>query len=168
MNRWSAPRGVTMYEHGDGEYYLASEVGDREAKHLARISELERATDIAIQLNNDHQQRISELETAIKELHEAGTAVANRRDELVARIAELEKQLAMANDAAAKGDLARQNAGGMEMRISELEEHVRLLRSQLHGIINLKDLVTPSQYNRICEVLRSSSKDWPTIDEEVT
>lgn len=33
------------------------------------------------------------------------------------RIAELEQQLAQANDAAAKGDLARANAGGMEMRI---------------------------------------------------
>ncbi len=38
------------------------------------------------------------------------------------KIAELEQQLAMATDAAAKGDLARQNAGGMELRIQELEK----------------------------------------------
>lgn len=44
---------------------------------------------------------------------------------LYARIAELERDIVLANDAAAKGDLARANAGGMEMRIKELEETLR-------------------------------------------
>ena len=42
-----------------------------------------------------------------------------------ARIAELEQQLAMANDAAAKGDLARANAAGMDMQIQELKIALR-------------------------------------------
>lgn len=44
------------------------------------------------------------------------------------RVAELERDLLFANDAAAKGDLARANAGGMELRIAELE--MELLESQ--------------------------------------
>lgn len=39
-----------------------------------------------------------------------------------ARIAELEQQLAFANDAAAKGETARLTAAGMESRIAVLEE----------------------------------------------
>lgn len=46
-------------------------------------------------------------------------------DDVDARIAELERRLTFAEDAAAKGELARQNAGGMEMRISELEKALR-------------------------------------------
>lgn len=49
------------------------------------------------------------------------SALESRLDGLNTRIAELERDLALANDAAAKGDLARANAGGMEMRIKELE-----------------------------------------------
>lgn len=37
------------------------------------------------------------------------------------RVRELELALALAEDAAAKGEAARRNAGGMEMRIQELE-----------------------------------------------
>lgn len=51
-----------------------------------------------------------------------------------ARIAELEQQLAMANDAAAKGDLARANAGGMEMRIHRLES-ICHAAYQLAGVV---------------------------------
>ena len=46
------------------------------------------------------------------------------------RIAALESQLAMANDAAAKGDRARHDAGGMEMRIKELEAQLADIRKQ--------------------------------------
>ena len=41
-------------------------------------------------------------------------------DSLAAELAACREQLAFANDAAAKGDLARQTAGGMEMEIQEL------------------------------------------------
>lgn len=40
------------------------------------------------------------------------------------RIVELERELLFANDALAKGDLARQNAAGMEMKIQELEHEL--------------------------------------------
>lgn len=45
----------------------------------------------------------------------------------------------------------------------KLREHVSLLRSQIHGIIWLKKFVSPSQYNRICEVLRETSPDQDGI-----
>lgn len=45
--------------------------------------------------------------------------------ELRERIQELKKQLAFANDAAAKGENARQEAGGMQMRIEELTKALR-------------------------------------------
>lgn len=55
------------------------------------------------------------------------------------RIAELEQQLAQANDAAAKGDLARANAGGMEMRIQELEKALRSVRTELESNAGLRN-----------------------------
>ncbi|RCI68527.1 hypothetical protein DT376_42485, partial [Pseudomonas aeruginosa] len=42
------------------------------------------------------------------------------RDAAQARCAELKAELAMANDAAAKGDAARHQCAGMEMEIKEL------------------------------------------------
>ena len=47
-------------------------------------------------------------------------AVLDKYDALAAELAACREQLAYANDAAAKGDLARQTAGGMEMEIQEL------------------------------------------------
>lgn len=46
-----------------------------------------------------------------------------------ARIADLERDLALANDGAAKGELARQTAAGMEMMIAELAREVKALRT---------------------------------------
>lgn len=60
--------------------------------------------------------------------------VKQRIHEADARIAELEQQLALALDAAAKGDLARANAGGMEMRIQELEKALRAM-SDMYGYV---------------------------------
>ena len=51
-----------------------------------------------------------------------------KRDE---RIKELEREKAYAEDAATKGDLARQNAGGMELRISALESDLAQLVKEL-------------------------------------
>lgn len=45
----------------------------------------------------------------------------SERDAALARVAELEKKLAMTSDAASKGDAARHAAGGMEMEIQELK-----------------------------------------------
>ncbi|MBG4400733.1 hypothetical protein I4940_07945 [Pseudomonas aeruginosa] len=49
------------------------------------------------------------------------------------RQAKLEKELAMARDAASKGDDARHAAGGMEMEIQELREKVAELQKELRS-----------------------------------
>ncbi|HGN3233784.1 TPA: hypothetical protein ACKRQQ_001468 [Pseudomonas aeruginosa] len=55
---------------------------------------------------------------------------AKQLDVALARVAELEKELAMARDAAAKGDAARHAAGGMEMEIHELKTKLAELEKQ--------------------------------------
>ena len=57
---------------------------------------------------------------------EDGVATANKQDAVrVERIKELEASLAMAEDAANKGDKARKEAAGMEERIAELEARLK-------------------------------------------
>lgn len=56
-----------------------------------------------------------------------------RLADALARVAELEKELAMARDAASKGDAARHAAGGMEMEIQELREKVTELQKKLRS-----------------------------------
>ncbi|HFQ7432023.1 TPA: hypothetical protein ACHTEY_000598 [Pseudomonas aeruginosa] len=58
------------------------------------------------------------------------------RDAAQARCAELKAELAMANDAAAKGDAARQQCGGMEMEIEELRENAAKLAAFAQEIIS--------------------------------
>ncbi|EME5140586.1 TPA: hypothetical protein ACGSS8_003094 [Pseudomonas aeruginosa] len=58
---------------------------------------------------------------------------AKRLEAALARVAELEKELAMARDAASKGDAARHAAGGMEMEIQELREKVTELQKKLRS-----------------------------------
>lgn len=55
---------------------------------------------------------------------------AKQLEVALARVAELEKELAMARDAAAKGDAARHAAGGMEMEIHELKMKLAELEKQ--------------------------------------
>lgn len=67
----------------------------------------------------------------------AGIAqLEQERDTALARVAELEKELAMACDAAAKGDAARQQCGGMEMEIQELRENAAKLAAFAQEIIS--------------------------------
>lgn len=65
-----------------------------------------------------------------------------KAEDVDARIAELEQQLAYANDAAAKGDLARANAGGMQMTIAQLEKALRAASRWLHRNV-LNDVMAP-------------------------
>lgn len=60
---------------------------------------------------------LSESSTAWQQ-HRRNISELNAKD---ARIRELEQDLLLANDAAEKGDAARSNAAGMELRIRELE-----------------------------------------------
>lgn len=74
-------------------------------------------------------------------------------EELKRRINELERDLLFANDAIAKGDLARQNAGGMEIRIQELERE--LLAEQARGQEVHDYLVSVNPDNSLLSVLES-------------
>ncbi len=68
---------------------------------------------------------------------EQGTekAVHGARAALVSAFASLEAENAYANDAAAKGELARANAAGMEMRIAELEAQLESARGILQRLV---------------------------------
>jgi hypothetical protein len=55
--------------------------------------------------------------------------------DLVRENADLRTKLTYAEDAASKGDLARQNASGMEIRIKELEDENKELREALEGMM---------------------------------
>jgi hypothetical protein len=57
-----------------------------------------------------------------------------RNADLEHRIVELEQQLAMANDAAAKGEKARLEAAGMQEQIAELEKYEHLCRLALTSL----------------------------------
>uniref|UniRef100_A0AAU8KT40 Uncharacterized protein n=1 Tax=Pseudomonas phage vB_PaeP_FBPa39 TaxID=3231239 RepID=A0AAU8KT40_9VIRU len=59
---------------------------------------------------------------------------AKRLEVATAKIQELEKSLAMALDAAAKGDDARHQCGGMEMEIQELRAELAGLRKPVYGL----------------------------------
>lgn len=60
--------------------------------------------------------------------------LTQERDAALARVAELEKELAMTRDAAAKGDAARQQCGGREMEIEELRAEAQALREEVAAL----------------------------------
>ncbi|ENG0046373.1 hypothetical protein ABR862_001224 [Pseudomonas aeruginosa] len=85
----------------------------------------------AIDVANDRD--VGALRFERQQMDRAFTACINERDAAQARVAKLEKELAMARDAASKGDAARHAAGGMEMEIQELRENVAKLKKELRS-----------------------------------
>ncbi|MDT8139760.1 hypothetical protein RQ528_18715 [Pseudomonas aeruginosa] len=79
------------------------------------------------------QNEIREREAEIARLDGLVSGRTAERDAALARVAELEKELAMARDAAAKGYAARHATGGMEMELQELREKVTELRKELRS-----------------------------------
>lgn len=69
------------------------------------------------------------------------------RDAALARVAELEKKLAMASDAASKGDAARHAACGMEMEIQELKAKLAELEKQ-EPLLHINPLVVDELLGR--------------------
>lgn len=67
-----------------------------------------------------YERIVGALRFERQQMDRAFTACINERDAALARCAELKAELAMANDAAAKGDAARHQCAGMEMEIKEL------------------------------------------------
>lgn len=63
-------------------------------------------------------------------------ALEDERKALREEVAKLRTKLAMAEDAAAKGDAARQQCGGMEMEVQELRENAAKLAAFAQEIIS--------------------------------
>ncbi|HHX7228233.1 TPA: hypothetical protein ACVGNN_000210 [Pseudomonas aeruginosa] len=80
----------------------------------------------AMDLMGEHVARISEKLTA-------------ERDAALAKCAELKAELAMANDAAAKGDAARHQCAGMEMEIKELRGAADHWEAESRALQKLRD-----------------------------
>ncbi|HGN1358553.1 TPA: hypothetical protein ACKROF_001114 [Pseudomonas aeruginosa] len=99
--------------------------GDRwrlRSERDAALAEVER-------LRESKGDPVGSLEKCMKVMYERDEN-AKRLEAALARVAELEKELAMARDAAAKGDAARHAAGGMEMEIHELKTKLAELEKQ--------------------------------------
>ncbi|HHH9284344.1 TPA: hypothetical protein ACP31N_000670 [Pseudomonas aeruginosa] len=106
--------------------------GEEERPEIEEVSEFERE-DIAR----------SAFETAMADgisldsFLSLSNTLAARYERIVGALraenAKLEKELAMARDAASKGDAARQQCGGMEMEIQELRENVAKLKKELRS-----------------------------------
>lgn len=78
------------------------------------------------------------------------------------RIESLEQQLTFANDAATKGDLARQNAGDMELRIQELEAAILDMSAALNGGLKfISDSPTSLKSIEAMEVMRDALSRTP-------
>ncbi|MCL8047417.1 hypothetical protein M8864_32490 [Pseudomonas aeruginosa] len=105
---------------------------------LMTVSQHERIVEArwnrAMDLLLDHVSRISEKFKA-------------ERDAALARVAELEKELAMARDAASKGDAARHAACGMEMDIQELKAKLAELEKQ-EPLLHINPLVVDELLGR--------------------
>ncbi|MBH4232651.1 hypothetical protein I5R10_00465 [Pseudomonas aeruginosa] len=77
------------------------------------------------------REEVASLKHSRQVLVDSRNAHRNERDAALARVAELEKELAMARDAASKGDAARHAACGMEMEIEELRAELAELRARV-------------------------------------
>lgn len=110
------------------EWRKENQAGQREllrsvtAERDAALAEVER-------LRESKGDPVGSLEKCMKVMYERDEN-AKRLEAALARVAELEKELAMARDAAAKGDAARHAAGGMEMEIHELKTKLAELEKQ--------------------------------------
>lgn len=83
--------------------------------HLAK-----REIDLEVKLHEVEQELFTQTNRAASAEQQL-TAMTQRWEMANALNTEARAQLVLANDAAVKGDLARANAGGMELRITELE-----------------------------------------------
>ncbi|HBN8262150.1 TPA: hypothetical protein L3673_006145 [Pseudomonas aeruginosa] len=93
-------------------------------QRLADWDEMRKERDAALveveRLSESKGDPVGSFEKCMKVMYERDEN-AKRLEVALARVAELEKELAMTRDAASKGDAARHAAGGMEMEIQELK-----------------------------------------------
>ncbi|MCS7821942.1 hypothetical protein N0019_26680 [Pseudomonas aeruginosa] len=116
---------MTVAQHAASVARWAEMFNRVEQERDAALAEVER-------LRESKGDPVGSLEKCMKVMYERDEH-AKRLEAALARVAELEKELAMARDAAAKGDAARHAAGGMEMEIQELREKVTELRKELRS-----------------------------------
>ncbi|WP_216578746.1 hypothetical protein [Pseudomonas aeruginosa] len=103
-------------------------------QRLADWDEMRKERDAALaeveRLRESKGDPVGSLEKCMKVMYERDEH-AKRLEVALARVAEMEKELAMARDAAAKGDAARHQCGGMEMEIEELRAELAELRARV-------------------------------------
>lgn len=116
---------MTVAQHAASVARWAEMFNRVEQQRDAALVEVER-------LRESKGDPVGSLEKCMKVMYERDEH-AKRLEAAMARVAELEKELAMARDAAAKGDAARRAAGGMEMEIQELREKVTELQKELRS-----------------------------------
>ncbi|HHL3045319.1 TPA: hypothetical protein ACQ49P_005344 [Pseudomonas aeruginosa] len=115
----------------------------------------------------------------LRQKHEADTALAwatrhyqtveQQRDAALARCAELKAELAMANDAAAKGDAARHQCAGMEMEIKELRGAADHWEAESRALQKLRDaalakLAELEKLEPAATVAKVPGEDWNSLD----
>lgn len=115
----------------------------------------------------------------LRQKHEADTALAwatrhyqkveQQRDAALARCAELKAELAMANDAAAKGDAARHQCAGMEMEIKELRGAADHWEAESRALQKLRDaalakLAELEKQEPAATVAKVPGEDWNSLD----
>lgn len=100
------------------ERYTADVFHPERPYYMAQTSVV-RASDFD-EFATQYERIVGALRFERQQMDRAFTACINERDAALARCAELKAELAMANDAAAKGDAARHQCAGMEMEIKEL------------------------------------------------
>ncbi|HCF5688137.1 TPA: hypothetical protein NIH14_001817 [Pseudomonas aeruginosa] len=84
---------------------------------------------------NDELMTVAQHAASVARWAEMFNRVEQQRDAALARVAELEKELAMALDAASKGEGARHAAGGMEMEIRELKAKLAELEKPVNRTV---------------------------------
>ncbi len=114
---------MTVAQHAASVARWAEMFNRVEQQRDAALVEVER-------LRESKGDPVGSLEKCMKVMYERDEH-AKRLEAALARVAELEKKLAMALDAASKGDAARQAAGGMEMEIEELRAELAELRARV-------------------------------------
>ncbi|MFU3694165.1 hypothetical protein ACM7JD_25165 [Pseudomonas aeruginosa] len=115
----------------------------------------------------------------LRQKHEADTALAwatrhyqkveQQRDAALARCAELKAELAMANDAAAKGDAARHQCAGMEMEIKELRGAADHWEAESRALQKLRDAALAKlgeleKQEPAATVAKVPGEDWNSLD----
>ncbi len=129
--------GWSLWHPGKGEEFERSYTVERRplmtvAQHERIVGELRAVIAQLRQHKNDYmdsgqetyralQNEIREREAEIARLDGLVSGRTAERDTALTKVAELEKELEMARDAASKGDAARHAACGMEMDIQELK-----------------------------------------------